>query len=153
MAYDIDQYTPTSENCCQLVQVSEGFNTICPSFLQCYHYGTYFLRLRTFAADDLVTIRVFSIDVEEGPQKTESLPGAPPIVYPDPDFPLHVPLRWSVPFVYTFPATSAFIPVILSTYYCGFVTLQVALEAHDPRLPIEVVLTFISTDPTNPFPI
>ena len=152
LIYDIDQYAPTTESCCQFVQQPQGINAICPSFLKCYHYGTYFLRLRNFVADDLITVRVFALDIEAGPQKTESLPDAPPIVFPDPDFPFHVPLQWSVPFIYTYPDTGAFVPVLLSTYYCGFVTLQVSLDDFDSRLPTEVTLTIVSTDPANPFP-
>lgn len=152
LLYDVDNIAPTTDDCCQFAQQPPGFNAICPSAIQCYRYGTYFLRLRTFIASDLVTVRVFALDIEDGPQRTQSLPDAPPMVYPDPDFPFHIPLQWSVPFTYTYPGDAGYVPVLVSSYYCGFVTLQVNLDAYDPNLNSELIFVLVSTDPMNPFP-
>lgn len=153
MPIDIKQYDPIADNNCVFVSPPEGITAVCPSFTQCYHYGTYFMRLKCFESDALATVRIFALDIEEGPQRTTSPLDSPPVVIPDPMVPSHVPLQWSVPFIYTFEGNNAFIPLILSTYYCGFVTLQVNLESFDPIIVRESIIVFVSLDLTNPFPV
>ena len=152
LPYHINTIDPNIDNNCQGAEPPEGINTICPAFLQCYQYGTYFLKMRNFEPNTLVTVIVSALEIEAGPQRIASLPDAPPVVIPDPDFPFHVPLQWSVPFVYTYPDASSAIPLILSTHYCGFVTFQINMEAYNPALAHEGYLAFVSLDPTNPFP-
>jgi len=153
LTYHYDTIEPTTSYNCQMNGPPEGLNVICPSFEQCYRYGTYFFKMHGFEPNAKVTVKVSALEIEAGPQRTQSLPDAPLIQMPDLLFPYHVPLTWSVPFTYTFPPSGAAVPFLLSSYYCGFVTLQINTDMFDDTvLQSESYIAFISLDPNNPFP-
>src|SRR3989338_2506463 len=146
LAVSVTRDDPDSSDACALVPPPDGSYTICPSFPQCYKYGTYFLSFKPFQDEAYGTVTVRTVDIEPGPQRTASPPGAPPVV-PQPNYPFHIPLQWSVPFTYQFQPFQAAIPLIMSTYYCGFVTFQAELEEH--TLPFESSSMFLSIDPSK----
>lgn len=153
LTYHYNTIESTTSNNCQMNGPPEGLNVICPSFEQCYRYGTYFFKMHNFEPNAMVTVRVSALEIEDVPLRTQSLPDAPVVAYPDPLFPYHVPLSWSVPFTYTFPPSSPAVPFLLSSYYCGFVTLQINTDMFDDTvLESESYIAFISLDPNNPFP-
>ncbi|MEZ0208986.1 MAG: hypothetical protein ACAH17_02305 [Candidatus Paceibacterota bacterium] len=147
---DWDNPDPTTSDTCVFLYPHSGRTALCPSYTNCYRYGTYFLKLIAYEPDVLVSIKVSALPIEDVPLRTTSPPDAPAVFYPDPLFPFHVPLFWSVPFTYTYPSFSPYIPLMLSTDYCGFVTIQAQLDTH--YLPYEELSIFVSTDPANPFP-
>src|SRR3989338_2186726 len=149
LAFSVTRYDPDVGDTCALALPPDGTSTICPSYAQCYKYGTYFLSFKGYQDEAFGTVTVRTVDIEPGPQRTASPPGAPPVV-PQPNYPFHVPLQWSVPFTYQFQPFQAAIPMIISTHYCGFVTFQAVLEEHS--LPFESSSMFLSIDPSNPFP-
>lgn len=153
LPYHVDIIDPNIDVNCGNVNPPEGVGAVCPAYVQCYKYGTYFMKMRNFEPNSLISVKVSALEIESGPQKTESLPDAPAVVIPDVNYPFHVPLRWSVPNVIDFAPEQSAVPFVLTSYFCGFVTIQANMEQFNASvLPSEGSLVFVSLDVNNPFP-